>query len=74
MPYMKRVNSGLADGRMYSGLSRRSIHASDLVTMPGPGTGALSPGQYQPAFTSAAPRPVRRASTTVTSAPSRARW
>ena len=58
---------------MYSGLSRRSIHVNDFLIMAGPGTGADSAGQIHPALTSAAPRPVRRASTNVTSAPSRAK-
>ena len=59
---------------MYRGLSRRSIHLSEVAIMPGPGTGADSAGQIQPAFTSAAPRPVCRASTSVTRAPSVASW
>ena len=73
MPNMNLTNAGFSDGLMYSGLSGRSIHFSDLSTMPGPGTGAASAGTIQPALTSEAPRPVRRASTRVTVSPSRAR-
>ena len=67
MPH--RSIEGTARGRMRSGPSRVISAFAALGSMPGPGSGASSVGERNPALPRAAPDPRAARSTTVTDAP-----
>jgi hypothetical protein len=54
---------------MYSGLSERSIHLSDLESSPGAGSGREIDGEIHPALPDEQAAPSRPRSITVTAAP-----